>query len=148
MKVVLISNVKGLGKAGDIVNVSEGYARNFLFPKKLATSADAKSISEAKTKKEAIQFKIDTNRAEAEALKSKIEKAQLQFFLKTHENERLFGSITAKEISAKLKDEYNIEIDKRKIETKENMKLAGKYSMKIKLFEGVTATLKIEIIGE
>jgi large subunit ribosomal protein L9 len=107
MKVVLNENVKGLGKKLDIVNVSEGYARNFLFPKKLATPADNKSVSEATTKKSAIQFKKDTDRENAQELKAKIEEIIVDFKVKTADNGKLFGSVTSKEISDSI-DQLNL----------------------------------------
>ena len=145
MKVVLNENVKGLGKKLDIVNVSEGYARNFLFPKKLAVAADNKSVSEATTKKEAIQFKKDTDRNNAQKLKSEIEKVTVNFKLKTAENGKLFGSVTSKEISEELKKTSGIEVDKKKIILEDAVKSTGTYTAKVKLYEGVVANLKIRV---
>lgn len=145
MKVVLNENVKGLGKKLDIVNVSEGYARNFLFPKKLAVAADNKSVSEATTKKEAIQFKKDTDRENAQKLKAEIEKVTVNFKLKTAENGKLFGSVTSKEISEELKKTSGIEVDKKKIILEDAVKSTGTYIAKVKLYEGVIANLKIKV---
>lgn len=145
MKVVLNENVKGLGKKLDIVNVSEGYARNFLFPKKLAVAADNKAVSEATTKKEAIKFKKDTDRENALNLKSKIEKIVVAFKLKTAENGKLFGSVTSKEISEELKKISGIEIDKKKIMLEDAVKTTGAYTAKVKLYEGVIANLKVKV---
>lgn len=145
MKVVLNENVKGLGKKLDIVNVSEGYARNFLFPKKLAVAADNKSVSEATTKKEAIQFKKDTDRENAQKLKAEIEKVTVNFKLKTAENGKLFGSVTSKEISEELKKTSGIEVDKKKIILEDAVKSTGTYTAKVKLYEGVIANLKVKV---
>jgi len=145
MKVVLNENVKGLGKKLDIVNVSEGYARNFLFPKKLAVAADNKSVSEATTKKEAIQFKKDTDRENALKLKAEIEKVTVNFKLKTAENGKLFGSVTSKEISEELKKTSGIEVDKKKIILEDAVKSTGTYTAKVKLYEGVIANLKVKV---
>lgn len=145
MKVVLNDNVKGLGKKLDIVNVSEGYARNFLFPKKLAVAADNKSVSEATTKKEAIQFKKDTDRENALNLKAEIEKVTVNFKLKTAENGKLFGSVTSKEISEELKKTSGIEVDKKKIILEDAVKSTGTYTAKVKLYEGVIANLKVKV---
>ncbi len=147
MKVVLNENVKGLGKKLDIVNVSEGYARNFLFPKKLATAADNKSVSEATTKKSAIQFKKDTDRENAEELKGKIEKITVEFKMKTAENGKLFGSVTSKEISDELKKTSGIEVDKKKIVLDDAVKTTGVYTAKVKLYEGVIANLKVRVVN-
>lgn len=145
MKVVLNENVKGLGKKLDIVNVSEGYARNFLFPKKLAVAADNKSVSEATTKKEAIQFKKDTDRENAQNIKGEIEKVIVSFKLKTAENGKLFGSVTSKEISEELKKTSGIEVDKKKIILEDAVKSTGTYTAKVKLYEGVIANLKVKV---
>ena len=145
MKVVLNENVKGLGKKLDIVNVSEGYARNFLFPKKLAVAADNKAVSEATTKKEAIKFKKDTDRENALNIKSEIEKIVVTFKLKTAENGKLFGSVTSKEISEELKKTSGIEIDKKKIMLEDAVKTTGTYTAKVKLYEGVIADLKVKV---
>ena len=145
MKVVLNENVKGLGKKLDIVNVSEGYARNFLFSKKLAVAADNKSVSEATTKKEAIQIKKDTDRENAQNIKAEIEKVIVSFKLKTAENGKLFGSVTSKEISEELKKTSGIEVDKKKIILEDAVKSTGTYTAKVKLYEGVIANLKVKV---
>ena len=145
MKVVLNENVKGLGKKLDIVNVSEGYARNFLFPKKLATPADNKSVSEATTKKSAIQFKKDTDRENAQELKTKIEEIIVDFKVKTADNGKLFGSVTSKEISDELKKTSGIDVDKKKITLDDSIKTTGVYTAKVKLYEGVIANLKVRV---
>ena len=146
MQVVLNENVKGLGKKLDIVNVSEGYARNYLIPRKLASIANNKTISESDTKKEAIQFKKNTEREKALSEKEKIEKVILDFRLKTAENGKLFGSVTAKEISEKLMNVSGIEIDKKKI-TVEAIKVTGTYTAKVKWYEGIIANLRLRVIN-
>ncbi|MDD2628270.1 MAG: 50S ribosomal protein L9 [Clostridia bacterium] len=147
MKVVLNQDVKSLGKKFDIVEVSEGYARNYLIPRKLAVLADNKSTSEAKTKKEAIQHRKDTERENAEKQKEKLEKAVIEFRLKVGEGNKLFGSVTNKEIKEKLKEISNIDIDRKKIELNDAVKTAGMYEANIKLYEGITAKLKIKVVG-
>lgn len=146
MKVVLNDNIKGLGKKLDVVNVSEGYARNYLFPKKLAKAADNKSVSEATTKKEAIKFKQDTDRAEAMKIKETIESITLEFKVKAAEGGKLFGSITSKEISDELKKVTNIAIDKKKISLENQVKTIGQYVAKVKLYEGISANLKVKVV--
>ena len=147
MKVVLNENVKGLGKKLDIVNVSEGYARNFLFPKKLATLADNKSVSEATTKKSAIKFKKDTDRENAQELKAKIDEITVEFKVKTADNGKLFGSVTSKEISDELKKTSGIDVDKKKITLDDAIKTTGVYTAKVKLYEGVIANLKVRVMS-
>lgn len=146
MKVVLTENVKGIGKKLDVVNVSEGYARNYLIPRKLAKPADNKSLSEANTKKEAIKFKEDTQRDLASKKKQQIEQIELQFKLKTAEGGKLFGSVTSKEISDKLKETSNIEVDKKKIVLDDAIKQIGTYTAKVKLYEGIIANLKVIVL--
>ena len=146
MKVVLTENVKGIGKKLDVVNVSEGYARNYLIPRKLAKPADNKSLSEANTKKEAIKFKEDTQRDLAIKKKQQIEQIELQFKLKTAEGGKLFGSVTSKEISDKLKETSNIEVDKKKIVLDDAIKQIGTYTAKVKLYEGIIANLKVIVL--
>jgi len=146
MKVVLTENVKGIGKKLDVVNVSEGYARNYLIPRNLAKPADNKSLSEANTKKEAIRFKQDTERDAANHKKEQIERLTLEFKLKTAEGGKLFGSVTSKEIGDRLKEQNGIEVDKKKIMLEEAIKVTGTYVAKIKLYEGITANLKVKVL--
>lgn len=146
MKVVLNENVKGLGKKLDVVNVSEGYARNYLFPKKLASIADNKSVSEATTKKEAIKFKQDTEREKSLKIKEEIEKQTLEFKSKAAEGGKLFGSITSKEIAEELKRVCGITIDKKKVSLENTIKTTGMYTAKVKLYEGISANLKVRVV--
>lgn len=147
MKVVLNQDVKGIGKKLQIVEVSEGYARNFLIPKKMASIADNKSVNEAKSKSEAIKFKKDTERQEALELKEKIEKIYLEFREKQGSGGKLFGSVTEKEISDRLKEKFNVDINKKKISLNTAVKNLGTYTASIKLYEGVVAKLKIVVVG-
>lgn len=147
MKVVLNKDIKGIGKKLQIVDVSEGYARNYLIPKKLANLADNKNVSEAKTKKEAEQFKKATEKQEAVELKAKIEKIFIEFKEKQGVGGKLFGSVTEKEISEKLNQKLNVDINKKKITLKDPIKNVGTYTAEIKLYEGVVAKLKIVVVG-
>lgn len=147
MKVILNQDVKGLGKKLDKVEVNEGYARNYLLPRKIATIADNKSVSEANSKKQAIQFKKDVEREKAVEIKERIEKAVIEFRLKTGEGNKLFGSVTNKEVKEKLAEVLNLDIDKKKIEINTQIKTAGMYEASIKLYEGVVAKLKLKVVG-
>jgi len=147
MKVILNQDVKGLGKKLDKVEVNEGYARNFLFPRKLAKLADNSSEAEANSKKQAIQFKKDTEREKAEELKAKIEKSVVEFRLKLGEGNKLFGSVTNKEVKERLNETLKIDIDKKKIEMNTQVKTPGMYTANIKLYEGVVAKLKVRVVG-
>ncbi len=147
MKVVLNKDIKGIGKKLQVIEVSEGYARNYLLPRKLAVIADNKNLSEAKSKVEAQKFKKDTEREEALQIKEKIEKTFIEFREKQGSGGKLFGSVTEKEISEKLKEKINIEVSKKKISLKVPIKNVGNYVADIKLYEGVNAKLKIVVIG-
>lgn len=146
MKVVLLKDVKKLGKNHDIVDVSDGYANNYLIPRKMAIEATNQNISEATSKKGAINFKKQREREEAAIVKETIEKLVLEFRLKSYESGKLFGSITTKEISEELEKKINKKIDKRKIEV-ETIKQTGVYEAKVKLYESVIANLKIKVLG-
>ncbi len=147
MKVVLNQDVKGVGKKLQVVEVSEGYARNFLLPKKFANIADNKSLNEARTKEEANKFKKDTELSKAKMQKEKIEKIYIEFKEKKGANGKLFGSVTEKEIAEKLNEKLGIDINKKKITLDEPIKQVGNYRANIKLYEGVVANLKILVVG-
>lgn len=147
MKVVLNKDIKGIGKKLQIVEVSEGYARNYLLPKKLAMVADNKSINEAKTKNQAACFKKETEINEAKLLKEKLEKGYIKFKHKIGNNGKLFGSVTEKDIAEEITKVYNIKIDKKKITLKSPIKELGSYTANVKLYEAVTAQVKISVVG-
>lgn len=146
MKVILNQDVKGIGKKLQTVEVSEGYARNYLLPKKLASILDNKTSSEAKNKLEAIKYKKATELDKANEDKKIIEKGFITFKHKVGENGKLFGSVTEKEIAVEIKNTFNIEVDKKKITLKESIKELGAYVVSIKLYEGVIANLKINVV--
>lgn len=147
MKVVLLENVKGVGKKLDTVNVSDGYAKNYLMPRKLAKLADNQTVAETKGQKSAIAFKKQTQKEEAIKIKEKIEEETFSFKLKA-KNGKFFGSVTSKEISDEITKKLNINIDKKKIELDEQVKTAGMYKAQIKLYEGVIATAKVKVEEE
>jgi len=143
MKVVLLCDVKGQGKKDQIVDVSDGYARNFLFPQKKAIPADAKATSELKSKEEAKQFKISEDRKAANALAEKISKVEISIQMGHGNDGRLYGSVTAKDIAEELKRVIGTDVDKRKIQLKEAIKAYGKYSVSIKLLADISATFTV-----
>lgn len=147
MKVVLNQDVKGIGKKLQIVEVSEGYARNFLLPKKIASIADNKNLNEAKNKKEAADYKKQVELEAANKQKEKIEKTYIEFKEKQGTGGRLFGSVTEKEIAVKIKEKFDIEVNKKRIVLNEPIKQLGSYTANIKLYEGVVAKLKISVVG-
>jgi large subunit ribosomal protein L9 len=148
MRVILLADVKGQGKKDQIVEVSDGYARNFLFPKKLAIPADSKAVNDVKNKEAAKQHKIDVEIADAKALAKKLEDIVVVFEYAAGPDKRLYGSVTSKEIAEALKKEYNIEIDKRKITLSEPIKSFGTFRVSVKLFNDVNGTITVEVCGK
>lgn len=148
MKVILLENVKGVGKKDEIINANDGYARNFLFPKNLAIEANSTNLSKLKSKQDSASFKKSEEKKNAEEMKEKLSKIVLKINVKAGENGKIFGGVTAKEISEQLKKKYNYNIDKKKIDVKETIKTIGIFTIDLKLFEGVVGKLKIHIIGE
>lgn len=144
MKVILLQDVKPLGKKGDLVNASDGYARNFLFPKKLAREANAQAMNEYKNAEDSKNYKIATQKAQAEHYKSQIEGKTLVMKAKGT-GDKLFGSITAKDISNEIKQRYQINVDKRKISLSSDIKKFGEYTAEVKLYTGIIAKLNIQV---
>ena len=147
MKVILTQDIKGVGKKDEIINANDGYARNFLFPKKMAVEANKQNMSLLQGRKDSANFKKEPDKEKANELKDKISKIMLTIKVKSGENGKIFGSITSKEISTELKKQHNIEIDKKKIMLKEAIKEQGTFTIEIKLYEGIIGKLKINIIG-
>lgn len=145
MKVILKSDVKKLGSKGDIVKVSDGYARNFLMPKKLAEEATKSNLNELKHKEKVQEKKYQENLAEAEELASKLEEKDFVISVKAGENGRLFGSVTTKDIAKAVKKE-GFKIDKRKIDLSDHIKSLGVHKVNVKIFKDVEATLKVKVI--
>ena len=144
MKVVLRQDVKSLGKKGELVNVSDGYARNFLFPKNLASEANAQAMSELKNKEQAEKYRIETETAAAKASAAKIEGKTVKVVAKAGQNGKLFGSVTSKEVAAQIKADFGVELDKRKVDV-EDIKSFGTYPVTVKLNHGVTASLYVQV---
>jgi large subunit ribosomal protein L9 len=148
MKVILLDNIKGVGKKDEIINASDGYARNYLLPKKLAVEANSENLSKLNNKKEAANYRKDVEKQNAEELAKKLKGIMLKIKVKAGENGKIFGGVTSKEISDNLKSQYNFIVDKKKIDLKETIKTLGEFNIDIKLFEGVIAKLKVEVISE
>ncbi len=143
MKVILLSDVKGSGKKGDVVNVSDGYARNFLFPKKLAREANAQALNELNNEIKAKEHKLELQKNEAFENAQKLEGKTIKISASAGENGKLFGSVTSKEVSKEIKNSLGIDIDKRKINLKTEIKAFGNYECEVKLFSGIVARLNI-----
>ena len=148
MKVILCADVKGQGKKDQIVEVSDGYARNFLFPKKLAVPADNKAINEVKNKEASKQHKIDVERAEAKEIAKKLEALVVVFEYAAGPDKKLYGSVTAKDISEELQKKHGIVIDKRKITLAEPIKSFGTFKADAKLFNDVSGKITIEVTSK
>ncbi len=147
MKVVLLCDIKGQGKKDQIIEVSDGYARNFLFPKKKAIPADAKATSELRSKEEAKQFKISEDRKSAQALADKIKACEIDIVMGHGQDGRLYGSVTAKDIAEELAKLIGVDVDKRKILLKETIKAYGNYEVEIKLLADITAKFIVKVHG-
>lgn len=148
MKVILKADIKGVGKKDEVINASDGYARNFLFPKNLAVEANTENMSKLKAKKESNAYKKSQEKEEAKKIAEKLSKILLKIPVKAGENGKIFGGVSAKEVSDLLKEEYKIEVDKKKIELKETIKTLGVRTLTIKLYEGVIGNLKIDVISK
>ena len=148
MKVILTQDVKGQGKKDQVVDVSDGYARNFLFPKKLAIPADSQSMNEIKNKEASKQHKIDVEKAEAKEIAAKLENIVLKFEYAAGPDKKLYGSVTSKDIAEALKKNHGIDIDKRKITLKENIKSFGNFTADVKLFTDVTGKINVLVTSK
>ncbi len=147
MEVLLKSDVKGLGKKGEKVSVSEGYARNFLFPRGLAAEMNAQLMSELKNKESSEKFKADEELKAAKAFAAKINGQTVVIKAKGGANGKLFGSVTAKEIAAVVTKQFAVKVDKRKI-TVDDIKTFGTYNTQVKLHPQVTADFKVQVVED
>ena len=143
MKVILTQDVKAQGKKGDIIEVSDGYARNFLLPRKLAIIADAKAVNEAKNKEASRLHKIETERAAASETAAKLSSVLVKIAAPSGADERLYGSITAKDIAEALKAQHGIEIDRRKLNLDSPIRSYGSYTVDAKLYTEVVAKINV-----
>ena len=148
MKVILLNDIKGVGKKDQVIEAADGYARNFLFPKKLAVEANSDNMNKLKAKQDSNKFKKDMERKEAEKIAEKFKGIMLRIKVKAGENGRIFGGVTSKEIAEGLKRDYNITIDKKKVMLNETIKTLGTVVVDIKLVEGVIGKLKVDIIAQ
>lgn len=148
MKIILLKDVKGLGKEGDLVNSKDGYARNFLFPKNLAIEATPGNLNKWEEKKDLQEAKKKEEQEQALLLKDRIEKIKVDIIAKGGTGGRLFGSITSLDISNGLKRQHKIDIDKRKIELKDNIKTIGVTEVEVKLYPEIAAKLKVSVTVE
>ena len=147
MKVILKADIKGVGKKDEVINASDGYARNYLLPRNLAVEANSENMSKLKAKQESNAFKKSKEKEAAIELAQKLERILLKVQVRTGENGKIFGGVSSKEIAENLNKDYKYVVDKKKIELKEPIKELGTKTVDIKLYEGVIAHLKVDVIG-
>ena len=145
MKVVLLADVKGSGKKDQIVDVSDGYARNFLFPKKLAIPADNQAINIIKNKEASQAHKVEVEKAAAKEIAAKLESCVVKIEAGAGADDRLYGAVTSKDVVEALKAQHGIALDKRKV-TMEPAKTLGKYTPQVKLYTDITATIHVHVV--
>lgn len=147
MKVILKADIKGVGKKDEVINASDGYARNFLFPKDLAVVADKGNMGKLQMKKDSKNHKRELEIADAKKIAKQIENITLEMVVKVGDNGKIFGSITSKEIAENLERQYKIKVDKKKISLGETVKCLGTVVVEVKLYEGVNAKLKVSVVS-
>ena len=145
MKVILLQDVKSLGKRGELVEASDGYARNYLLPRKIAREANAQAMNEYKNAENSKQYKIATEKAQAEAAKKKLEGKTFKMTARAGQSGKLFGSITSKQVAEEIKKQYNIVVDKRKVVLESDIKEFGTYKAEVKLYTGISANIDIQV---
>lgn len=148
MKVILKADIKGVGKKDQVINASDGYARNFLFPKNLAVEANAENMGKLKAKQDSNAFKKSQEKEEAMNISEKLSKIILKIKVKAGGNGKIFGGVSTKEIAENLEKQYQIKVDKKKIVLDEAIKNLGMFDIEIKLFEGVVGKVKVNVISE
>ncbi len=148
MKVILKADIKGVGKKDQVINASDGYARNFLFPKNLAVEANAENMGKLKAKQDSNAFKKSQEKEEAMNIAEKLSKIILKIKVKAGGNGKIFGGVSTKEIAENLEKQYQIKVDKKKIVLDEAIKNLGMFDIEIKLFEGVVGKVKVNVISE
>lgn len=148
MKVILLEDVKSLGKKGEIVNVSDGYARNAILPKKLGVEATSKNLNDLKLQNQHADKVAQENYENAQALAKEIEEKKVQVKIKTGEGGKIFGSVSTKEIAIAAKEQTGLQLDKKKMQLSDAIKALGTYEVPVKLHPKVTAKLTVQVIAE
>ena len=143
MKVILLADVKGQGKKNDVIDVSDGYAKNFLIPRKLAKVADAQSLNDVKVKEAARVYRIETEKKEAQALAEQLKGILVKIPASSGADGRLYAAVTASDLSAKINETFGINVDKRKLVLNDNIKNVGEYNVTVKLYPEISAKLKV-----
>ena len=148
MKVILTQDVKSLGREGQIVNVAEGYARNFLFPRKLATPADAGALKQIEARKKVLEVKLEHQLAEAREIAERLQGAIINIVGKTGSGTKLYGSVTNQDVADALLKQSQVKVDKRTIHIDEPIKSVGRHEVSIKLHQEVSAVVTVEVTAE
>lgn len=148
MKVILTQDVKAQGKKGDLINVSDGYANNFLLKKGLAKIATKQAINELEGKKGAEEYRRNQEEEKAKNIADRMKEFTVKLTAKSGKEGKLFGSITSKDVAQALKEQYNIEVDKRKIDLPDGIKTCGIRDVNVSLYHGVTGTFKVQVTEE
>ncbi len=148
MKVILIKDVKGSGKAGQVLDVADGYARNFLLAKGYAIEATAKNINDLEGKKASQQHKLDVAKADAEAAAAKLNGKSLTIKAKAGQGGKLFGSVTTTTLCDMIKSQFGVDVDKKKIVLNSDIKAYGDYDFEIKMTQGVSAKMTVKVVPE
>ena len=145
MQVILTQDVKGQGKKGQMINVSDGYARNYLLPKGLAQPATKSNINAMKGKQESAEYRKQKEREEAEEIAKKMEDITVTIKAKAGDNGKLFGSVTSKDVAEELKMQHHIKLDKKKFVMPDGIKTLGQVTVDVKLYSGITGKLKVMV---
>ena len=148
MKVILLKDVKGSGKAGDTLNVADGYARNFLIAKGLAVEANSKNLNDLAGKKASAQHKIDVETADNKAIDDKITDKEVVIKAKAGQGGKLFGAVTSGVVAEALKDQYGVDVDKKKIALSTDIKAFGDFTAAVKMSHGVSCSIKVKVVEE
>ena len=145
MKVVLLQDVKSIGKKGELCNVSDGYARNFLLPRKLAKEANAQAMNELKNAEAAKEYKIKTETEQAKKNAEAIKGKTVKIYAKAGQGGKIFGSVTAREIAQEIGRQLHVEVDKKKIVLEGDIKAFGTYNFDVKFYKGISATMSVAV---
>lgn len=146
MKVILLTDVKGKGKKDQVLDVADGYAKNYLIAKKLAVAADSQALNELKSREASKQYKYDQEKAAAMDLATKLNDTTVVLKRKAGVDSKLYGAVTSKEIVQQLMQDYGLEVDKKKLSLDAPIKAFGTYPIKVKLFNNIAATLKVQVV--
>ena len=145
MKVVLLQDVKSIGKKGELCTVSDGYARNFLLPRKLAKEADAQAMNELKNAEAAKEYKIKTETEQAQKSAAALSGKTVKIYARAGQGGKIFGSVTSREIAQEIGRQFGVEVDKRKVALEADIKAFGTYSFQVKFYNGVAASMSVAV---